>query len=184
MKLLPTYFTNALKHAEHLYPLVYRRLEKFSDFYRNIGTSYFYEDDFNQAYSCLKNDLYEITNVDWQDFDLLKEWDDDGDEVLALVLSLPPPENVVLSKGELATCVDYLLDCNNYFDKNLQPFEYYFGYHFSYYVRTVLKLSFPNGYDGDYFNAHDFQSSGLPLYSKQQITDAIFSNQPIQQVKK
>ena len=150
---------NHLNTAHTLYPVVLKSLQAFEWQVDNHVSS---DDEFDQAYQKLADDLAELTGKDMGEYLLWEWWEVDGVEALAFKIALPKPVACHVGQDDL-----FIGCCEHYLDS---------------YLHELLAVNFPKSYDYDLFCSHKIDGNHIE-FGSDDIIDVILSGKSYQSQK-
>lgn len=178
---------NHLNTAHTLYPVVLKSLQAFEWQVDNHVSS---DDEFDQAYQKLADDLAELTGKDMGEYLLWEWWEVDGVEALAFKIALPKPVACHVGQDDLTDIVRTLKHEQT---RQIAPFinephdktDEFIGcceHYLDSYLHELLAVNFPKSYDYDLFCSHKIDGNHIE-FGSDDIIDVILSGKSYQSQK-
>lgn len=172
MKKLRSVIEPDFKTAEQLYPIVLKLISAYTAHCDEFGD----EDAFE--YQKLENQLAQLTSKDMSQFNLSEWWEEEGIEVLAFNIVLPPPKQIKLTKEELFEIVTRIKHCDatQHFDNDFIQSFYIYTVFLGGYYSQFLALNFKK-YNAKLFQRNKDKQGQYFEYSITEIVEYLWNSQ-------
>ena len=155
-----------LEIAERLHPTILKKILAYTDYCDANG------DDDDKEYKKLEDELHALTGKDMSEYNLWEWWEEEGAEVLAFRIALPPPiKTASITKEDLETILNILTTFIKPKDDSFK--ETYAFYLNDKYYPDFLSLNFEK-YKPELFERQKDKNGNYFEYTSQEILEIIW----------